>query len=73
MCWNRILKAFANSFDPDETPQNVVSHQDPNCIKAIAFKLGTLTYYHDGTGQANPKIEKVIKKWTDVKTHNNHV
>ncbi|KAH3701074.1 hypothetical protein DPMN_076058 [Dreissena polymorpha] len=30
-CWNRILKAFANSLDPDETPQNVVSHQDPNC------------------------------------------
>ncbi|KAH3771788.1 hypothetical protein DPMN_173117 [Dreissena polymorpha] len=22
-CWNRILKAFANSLDPDETPQNV--------------------------------------------------
>ncbi|KAH3709240.1 hypothetical protein DPMN_068702 [Dreissena polymorpha] len=30
-CWNRILKAFANSLDPDETPQNVASHQDPNC------------------------------------------
>ncbi|KAH3747272.1 hypothetical protein DPMN_181696 [Dreissena polymorpha] len=29
-CWNRILKAFANSLDPDETPQNVASHQDPN-------------------------------------------
>ncbi|KAH3879797.1 hypothetical protein DPMN_003703, partial [Dreissena polymorpha] len=27
---NRILKAFANSLDPDETPQNVASHQDPN-------------------------------------------
>ncbi|KAH3871984.1 hypothetical protein DPMN_035199, partial [Dreissena polymorpha] len=23
LCWNRILKAFANSFDPDETPHNV--------------------------------------------------
>ncbi|KAH3858853.1 hypothetical protein DPMN_101494 [Dreissena polymorpha] len=22
-CWNRILKAFANSLDPDETPQNM--------------------------------------------------
>ncbi|KAH3753994.1 hypothetical protein DPMN_188651 [Dreissena polymorpha] len=31
-CGNRILKAFANSFDPDETPQNVASHQDPNCL-----------------------------------------
>ncbi|KAH3753807.1 hypothetical protein DPMN_188457, partial [Dreissena polymorpha] len=30
-CWNRILKAFANSLDPDETPQKVASHQDPNC------------------------------------------
>ncbi|KAH3740769.1 hypothetical protein DPMN_047480 [Dreissena polymorpha] len=29
--WNWILKAFANSLDPDETPQNVASHQDPNC------------------------------------------
>ncbi|KAH3701717.1 hypothetical protein DPMN_076710 [Dreissena polymorpha] len=31
-CGNRILKAFANSLDPDETPQNVASHQDPNCL-----------------------------------------
>ncbi|KAH3893704.1 hypothetical protein DPMN_017854 [Dreissena polymorpha] len=31
-CGNRILKAFANSLDPDETPQNMASHQDPNCI-----------------------------------------
>ncbi|KAH3787498.1 hypothetical protein DPMN_165622 [Dreissena polymorpha] len=32
-CWlYRILKAFANSLDPDETPQNVASHQDPNCL-----------------------------------------
>ncbi|KAH3819993.1 hypothetical protein DPMN_121737 [Dreissena polymorpha] len=29
-CWNRIFKAFANSLDPDETSQNVASHQDPN-------------------------------------------
>ncbi|KAH3895602.1 hypothetical protein DPMN_019767 [Dreissena polymorpha] len=29
---NRILKAYANSLDPDETPQNVASHQDPNCL-----------------------------------------
>ncbi|KAH3781389.1 hypothetical protein DPMN_159216 [Dreissena polymorpha] len=29
-CGNRILKAFENSLDPDETPQNVASHQDPN-------------------------------------------
>ncbi|KAH3889021.1 hypothetical protein DPMN_013067 [Dreissena polymorpha] len=25
LCWNRILKAFANSLDPDETPQNVAT------------------------------------------------
>ncbi|KAH3717916.1 hypothetical protein DPMN_060712 [Dreissena polymorpha] len=31
-CGNQILKAFANSLDPDETPQNVASHQDPNCL-----------------------------------------
>ncbi|KAH3873283.1 hypothetical protein DPMN_036515 [Dreissena polymorpha] len=31
-CWNRIFKAFANSLDPDETPQNMASHQDPNCL-----------------------------------------
>ncbi|KAH3870439.1 hypothetical protein DPMN_033626, partial [Dreissena polymorpha] len=30
LCGNRILKAFENSLDPDETPQNVASHQDPN-------------------------------------------
>ena len=30
--WNQILKAFANSLDPDETPQNMASHQDPNCL-----------------------------------------
>ncbi|KAH3820954.1 hypothetical protein DPMN_122707 [Dreissena polymorpha] len=32
LCQNQILKAFANSLDPDETPQNVASHQDPNCL-----------------------------------------
>ncbi|KAH3835125.1 hypothetical protein DPMN_108468 [Dreissena polymorpha] len=31
-CWNRILKAFANSLDPDEMPQNVASHLDPNYL-----------------------------------------
>ncbi|KAH3746432.1 hypothetical protein DPMN_180840 [Dreissena polymorpha] len=31
-CGNRILKSCANSLDPDETSQNVVSHQDPNCL-----------------------------------------
>ncbi|KAH3805167.1 hypothetical protein DPMN_133463 [Dreissena polymorpha] len=29
-CWNQILKVFANTLDPDETPQIVASHQDPN-------------------------------------------
>ncbi|KAH3805883.1 hypothetical protein DPMN_134193 [Dreissena polymorpha] len=31
---NRIVKDFANSFGPDETPQNVASHQDPSCLIA---------------------------------------
>ncbi|KAH3842874.1 hypothetical protein DPMN_116378 [Dreissena polymorpha] len=31
-CGNRILKAFANSLDPDETSQNMASHRDPNCL-----------------------------------------
>ncbi|KAH3866809.1 hypothetical protein DPMN_029932, partial [Dreissena polymorpha] len=34
-CWNQILKAFANSLDPDETPQNVASHQDPNLSAGV--------------------------------------
>ncbi|KAH3720290.1 hypothetical protein DPMN_063187 [Dreissena polymorpha] len=38
LCWNRILKAFANSLDPDETPQNVASHQDPN-YRSIGVQL----------------------------------
>ncbi|KAH3804617.1 hypothetical protein DPMN_132906 [Dreissena polymorpha] len=25
-------EGFANSLDPDETPQNVASHLDPNCL-----------------------------------------
>ncbi|KAH3790196.1 hypothetical protein DPMN_168392 [Dreissena polymorpha] len=39
-CGNRILKAFANSLDPDETPQNVASHQDPNCPALSLLKEG---------------------------------
>ncbi|KAH3770228.1 hypothetical protein DPMN_171512 [Dreissena polymorpha] len=38
-CGNRILKAFANSLDPDETPQNVASHQDPNFVHLNNSKL----------------------------------
>ncbi|KAH3787971.1 hypothetical protein DPMN_166098 [Dreissena polymorpha] len=37
ICGNRILKAFANSLDPDETPQNVASHLDPNLTTAIQY------------------------------------
>ncbi|KAH3791858.1 hypothetical protein DPMN_145349, partial [Dreissena polymorpha] len=37
-CGNRILKALANSLDPDETPQNVASHQDPNCLLWILMR-----------------------------------
>ncbi|KAH3802670.1 hypothetical protein DPMN_156348 [Dreissena polymorpha] len=42
-CWNRILKAFANSLDPDETPQNVASHQDPNLEEKQVFFSETKT------------------------------
>ena len=35
--------AFANSLDPDETPQNVASHQDPNCC-AILIVLFAAKY-----------------------------
>ncbi|KAH3746939.1 hypothetical protein DPMN_181357 [Dreissena polymorpha] len=34
--WNGFSKAFANSLDPDETPQNVASHQDPNSDDILA-------------------------------------
>ncbi|KAH3720759.1 hypothetical protein DPMN_063663 [Dreissena polymorpha] len=36
-CGNRILKAFANSLDPNETPQNMASHQDPNSSRKKAL------------------------------------
>ncbi|KAH3747276.1 hypothetical protein DPMN_181700, partial [Dreissena polymorpha] len=35
-CGNQILKAFANSLDPDETPQNVASPEN----KAMVAILG---------------------------------
>ncbi|KAH3771279.1 hypothetical protein DPMN_172592 [Dreissena polymorpha] len=38
-CWNRILKAFANSLDPDETPQNVASHLDPNLLLLLLLLM----------------------------------
>ncbi|KAH3804948.1 hypothetical protein DPMN_133240, partial [Dreissena polymorpha] len=40
-CWNRILKAFANSLDPDETPQNVASHLDPNYTTFCGVSSGS--------------------------------
>ncbi|KAH3881255.1 hypothetical protein DPMN_005179 [Dreissena polymorpha] len=39
--WNRIWKAFANSLDPDERPQNMVYHQDPNCKFLDAFRVAS--------------------------------
>ncbi|KAH3702487.1 hypothetical protein DPMN_077510 [Dreissena polymorpha] len=51
MCGNRILKAFANSLDPDETPQNVASHLDPNCLN-FNFK-----------GQHITDIRNSVKLW----------
>ncbi|KAH3738536.1 hypothetical protein DPMN_045173, partial [Dreissena polymorpha] len=50
-CWNRIVKAFANSLDPDETPQNVASHQDPNCRQQCGAQRGA---------------QKIADKWEDV-------
>ncbi|KAH3897461.1 hypothetical protein DPMN_021649 [Dreissena polymorpha] len=40
-CGNRILKAFAISLDPDQTPQNVASHQDPNCFFDVQLGTGS--------------------------------
>ncbi|KAH3754653.1 hypothetical protein DPMN_189334 [Dreissena polymorpha] len=34
-CWNRILKAFANSLDPYETLHNVASHHDSNSPRNV--------------------------------------
>ncbi|KAH3719199.1 hypothetical protein DPMN_062031 [Dreissena polymorpha] len=49
-CWNRILKAFANSLDPDEKPQNVASHQDPNSFRGFTTTTAiTLTYGNTST------------------------
>ncbi|KAH3716715.1 hypothetical protein DPMN_059443, partial [Dreissena polymorpha] len=38
-CWNLIFKAFANSLESDETPQNVASHQNPNCKSEFHLSL----------------------------------
>ncbi|KAH3844438.1 hypothetical protein DPMN_086696 [Dreissena polymorpha] len=38
-----MLKAFANSLDPDETPQKVASHQDPNYNIVITEDDSTTT------------------------------
>ncbi|KAH3889290.1 hypothetical protein DPMN_013343 [Dreissena polymorpha] len=42
-CGNRILKAFANSLDPGEAPQNVASHQDPNSEATASVCLSVAT------------------------------
>ncbi|KAH3749358.1 hypothetical protein DPMN_183855 [Dreissena polymorpha] len=44
--WNRLLNAFANSLDPDETPQNVASHQDPNYYEQTWAKSRHLSRPH---------------------------
>ncbi|KAH3838431.1 hypothetical protein DPMN_111840, partial [Dreissena polymorpha] len=36
-CANRILKAFANSLDPDETPQNVASENDKGYVVGMVL------------------------------------
>ncbi|KAH3853169.1 hypothetical protein DPMN_095691 [Dreissena polymorpha] len=36
-CWNRILKAFANSLDPDETPCGVSSGSKLFAILIVFF------------------------------------
>ncbi|KAH3704530.1 hypothetical protein DPMN_079586 [Dreissena polymorpha] len=65
-CGNQILKAFANSLDPDETPQNVASHQDPNYISEISHSSGSTTgglaltivgsYYDNRPPYVQPKV-----------------
>ncbi|KAH3693247.1 hypothetical protein DPMN_192651 [Dreissena polymorpha] len=51
-CWNRILKTFANRLDPDETPQNVASHQDRNWEEnkghMLLRKMGMYTWDRGG-------------------------
>ncbi|KAH3813272.1 hypothetical protein DPMN_141725 [Dreissena polymorpha] len=48
-CWNRILKAIANSLDPDEMPQKVASHQDPNFVMIMLVHIDD----DDGGGDDN--------------------
>ncbi|KAH3854485.1 hypothetical protein DPMN_097028 [Dreissena polymorpha] len=38
MRWNRILKAFANGLDPDETPHNVALKESNRTIKGIRLQ-----------------------------------
>ncbi|KAH3856427.1 hypothetical protein DPMN_099015 [Dreissena polymorpha] len=43
-CWNRILKAFANRLDPDETPQNVAhSHFHLNKLEVSTGPVADLS------------------------------
>ncbi|KAH3772348.1 hypothetical protein DPMN_173685 [Dreissena polymorpha] len=62
-CWNQILKAFANNLDPDETPQNVASHQDPNRFLNDAFvrvKIGFIPASWSGRiGYSRDKLHSV--------------
>ncbi|KAH3749376.1 hypothetical protein DPMN_183873, partial [Dreissena polymorpha] len=60
-CGNRILKAFANSLDPDETPQNVASHQDPNSSrkKALANSVAPDETQHDAAKVRNRVLSNV--------------
>ncbi|KAH3749361.1 hypothetical protein DPMN_183858, partial [Dreissena polymorpha] len=66
-CWNRILKAFANSLDPDEKPKNVASHQDPNSKKALANSVDPDETPHDvASHQGLRCLLKGISCWNQI-------
>ncbi|KAH3823427.1 hypothetical protein DPMN_125226 [Dreissena polymorpha] len=61
-CGNRILKAFANSLDPDETPQNVASHLDPNLTRPfeVTNKRAKQKCTEQGLNETGVNIGKVL-------------
>ncbi|KAH3791698.1 hypothetical protein DPMN_145187 [Dreissena polymorpha] len=63
-CGNRVVKAFANSLDPDETPQNVASHLDPNC-KPLRLASYRHTYMYVHLVQCGNRILKAFANSLD--------
>ncbi|KAH3808908.1 hypothetical protein DPMN_137268, partial [Dreissena polymorpha] len=64
-CWNRILKAFANMLDPDETPQNVASHQDPNSDDILADQCLPQEFVQAPRGWCGNRILKAFANSLD--------